>query len=164
MNTNKETIEAKSKQLVYLGLTNGHACVALNGLVVYERDQELKMESPAVVAKRLSEALGIPVTEIFIKEAMDGKPDWQTLIRSMDIPAPKPIRILLDMDGGLINNIMVDSDLKFEAVITDQDIDGSDEGSIVAIDGDDHYIRYESVIFRPEYVAQVFDIAQVELS
>lgn len=83
---------------------------------------------------------------------------------SSSADAPKTIRLVVKLEGGLIQWVGTDSELPIEVAIIDYDTEGADDDEIVGIpqestwfgNTEDAVARVETAELKKEFVTNVF--------
>jgi hypothetical protein len=90
--------------------------------------------------------------------------DWATLHAQAERALQQPVRVLVNLEGGLVQAVLSDGTVPVDVAIVDYDSEGADDDEIVAIPQDGRYAgttadavaRIESATVDPEFIANAF--------
>jgi len=113
----------------------------------YEREDDLKHVFPDIpdLLERLDAGGTVPAGEC---------PAYGALV----YPPRDPIRVLVLLDGGLVQDVVADR-RDVDAAVLDMDIEGADEDEIVRVTGDGYDLRGTLQAHEPSLAPAVIDSA-----
>jgi hypothetical protein len=152
-------------EIISVTLSNGDVALFVNSDAVLQLDAQDAGQNPAEIGKYLAKALGVELQEINMDVPTDEEWCWNDvyeLLPPTELAEANDTPIIwVEMDNGRVNNVVADRPCR--VVVTEEDLEGADDDSILIDNNGNELFLYKSQTeaeVNPERVAELFDKAQ----